>query len=262
MTVQVLVATINQNDHSLLERMNIQTDAIVGNQCGRNEVEDFEYNNHSIKWISTDERGVGLNRNNTLFRATSDIVLFADDDVVYHDGYEKIVSDYYEAHPEADMVLFNFLIRRKNEEFRHRVTKTQRVRKKSATKYGTYCISARREKLRFANICFHLDFGGGTKYSCGEDTIFLQECIEKGLKIYSTTTLIGVVDHGESTWFNSYNDKLFYDKGILFYFISKRFCRFYALYHCLKHRKKYSEYGWKKAYGHMLKGISYAKKMR
>ena len=41
MTLQVLVATMHQTDHSLLEKMNIQSDAIVVNQCNRNEVERF-----------------------------------------------------------------------------------------------------------------------------------------------------------------------------------------------------------------------------
>ena len=91
MTIQVLVATMHQTDHSLLEKMNIRTDAIIGNQCDRNEVEDFEWNGHRIKYLSFAERGVGLNRNNTLMRADADVCLFADDDVVYYDDYaEKI----------------------------------------------------------------------------------------------------------------------------------------------------------------------------
>ena len=46
MKVQVLVATMNQKDHTLLEKMNIQSDVIVGNQCDYNLVEEFEYCGH------------------------------------------------------------------------------------------------------------------------------------------------------------------------------------------------------------------------
>ena len=63
MTLQVLVATMHQTDHSLLEKMNIQSDAIVVNQCNRNEVERFMYNGHQILWMSLNERGIGLSRN-------------------------------------------------------------------------------------------------------------------------------------------------------------------------------------------------------
>ena len=83
MKVQVLVAAMHQKDHSLLEKMNIRSDAIVANQCDRNEFEDFTWNGHKIRYLSFAERGVGLNRNNALMRATGDICLFADDDMRY-----------------------------------------------------------------------------------------------------------------------------------------------------------------------------------
>ena len=180
MKVQVLVATMNQTDYSLLDKMNIQTDAIIGNQCNLNEITEFEYKSRTVKWLSLNERGVGLNRNNTLMRATGDIVLFADDDVVYMDGYEDTITRFYETHPDADVVIFNLKMKRGENSYFDRVTKEGRVSRVSATKYGTYCISARRERLRFANVCFHLDFGGGTKYSSGEDSVFLQDCFTSG----------------------------------------------------------------------------------
>lgn len=259
MTVQVLVATMHQTDHRLLEKMNIQTDAIVCNQCDRNEVETFDFLGHTVRWLSFAERGVGLNRNNALMRATGDIVLFADDDVVYNDGYENAILDYYEGHPKADVVIFNFMMRRGESEYYERVTKEGRIGRKAAAKYGTYCISARREKLRFANIFFHLAFGGGTTYSCGEDSLFLQDCLSKKLKVYTSKTMIGVLDHGMSTWFNGYSDKFFFDKGVLYYALNRKIGGLFAIYHCIKHRKRYSAYGWKKALKQMFRGISYAK---
>lgn len=37
--VEVLVATMDQKDDSLVKKMNIQTDAIIGNQCDFNRIE-------------------------------------------------------------------------------------------------------------------------------------------------------------------------------------------------------------------------------
>ena len=71
MKIQTLIVTTGQTDHSLLEKMNVQTDTIVGNQCDRNEVEIFEYNGYGIRWISMCERGVGLNRNTVMRTARS-----------------------------------------------------------------------------------------------------------------------------------------------------------------------------------------------
>ena len=69
MKIQVLVAAMHQSDHSLIDKMNITTDAIVGNQCDFDSVEHFEHNSNKITYLNFKERGVGLNRNNTLMRA-------------------------------------------------------------------------------------------------------------------------------------------------------------------------------------------------
>lgn len=90
MKVEVLVATVNCTDiKKLIKKMNIQTDAIIANQCDHIGYEEIKYNNSSIKVYSFPERGVGLNRNNALMRASGDIVLFADDDEALVDKYEK-----------------------------------------------------------------------------------------------------------------------------------------------------------------------------
>lgn len=259
MSIQVIVATMHQTDYSLLDRMNIQSDAIICNQCDKTEFTEFDYKGHKIKWLSFSDRGVGLNRNDGLMRATADIVLFADDDIVYNDGYAKTIEDYYAANPKADVVIFNMNVSRDGKK-KVLVSKEGKVSRKGVTKYGTFCISARREKLHFYNITFHLQFGGGTKYSCGEDTLFLQDCCKEKLQIYTTKQFIGNVDHGESTWFNGYTDKYFYDKGVLYYCINKRLAVLFALYHCLKHKATYHEYGWKQAFTQMRKGILYCRR--
>ena len=94
--LQVLISTMNQKDFSLLERMNIQTDAIIINQCDKYEVKFFDYKGNKIKWFSLNEKGVGLSRNTALFHADGDILLFADDDVVYNENYEEIILNEFE----------------------------------------------------------------------------------------------------------------------------------------------------------------------
>ncbi len=259
MSIQVLVATMHQEDHSLLEKMNVQSDAIISNQCGKNSIEEFVWRGYRIKYLNFNERGVGLNRNNSLMRAEADICIFADDDVVYVDNYSSLIEGFYEQHPEADVVIFNLLVTR-NGKTKNIVKETKRVGRKGLTSFGTFSISIRRNAIRRANIYFHLDFGGGAKFSCGEDTIFLQDCVKKDLIVYTCTETIGFVNHGVSTWFQQFNDKFFYDKGVLFHHISNHLAKAIALYHCLKHRKLYSDYGWVKAYMKMLRGIDDANK--
>ena len=261
MKVQTLVVTMHQptEDYSLLEKMNIQTDAIVCNQCNRNEIIEFDWNGNRVKWISLAERGVGLNRNNGLLRTDGDICLFADDDVVYNDGYADIICDFYREHPDAEVVLFNFKVRRDNDEFRDIIKQTKKVKSK-LTAYGTICITVKASSIKRNNILFHTEFGGGTKFSCGEDSLFLNACERKKMNIYLCDKTLGYVDNKASTWFTGYTDKYFFDKGVLFYELVGNAAFFAAVYTCLKHRNLYKEFGLKKAITSMHKGVTFRKK--
>jgi hypothetical protein len=237
--------------------MNIQTNAVVGNQYDRNEITEFEYRDHRIKWMSFNERGVGLNRNNTLMRANADIVMFADDDMVFVDNYETIVKEAFEKIPQADVIIFDLIYSGK---VRRPITKIKRLSAKACMRFGTARISAKLNSLKIYGISFNLLFGGGSPFSCGEDSLFLMDCIRKKLKIYSYPVVIAKMRDRDSTWFKGHNDKFFFDKGILFSLLFPRLCSPCALVHCYKHRKEYAEYGWWNAYRQMQKGIRFRKR--
>lgn len=179
MNLQVLVSTMHQEDYSLLERMNIKTDAIIINQCDKNDFCEFNYNNHNIKWMSFNERGVGLSRNNALMRATGDICLMADDDMVYSIDYNETVTTAFKKNPKADVILFDVPIHKKDGTIVSKVQKNGRVFYHNCLKYGTVNIAFRREQIIKKNINFSLLFGGGARYGSGEDTLFIIDCLKK-----------------------------------------------------------------------------------
>lgn len=253
MKVQVLVATMNQTDYSLLDKMNIQTDAIVCNQCDKYDYAEFDYKGHNIKWFSFAERGVGLNRNNALMRATADVCVLADDDMIFQDGYCEIIERVFEK-SNVEVAAFNLV---ESVVKRYVIDKKIRITKKNYGRYGAARIAFRRESVIFNGISFNLLFGGGAKYSAGEDTLFLKDCIEKKLKFFGFPLALAYMNEEDrvSSWFSGYNDKYFLDKGVLYYCLNKRMCKALSLYHCFKHRKRYAEYGWKNAYKMMKKGI-------
>lgn len=255
MRLQVLVATMNQNDHSLLEKMNIQSEAIVGNQCDRNEMEQFLYQGHPIRYCSFQERGVGLNRNNAFMRADADVCLFSDDDVRYHDGYAAQVLDEFARHPEADVIVFNLDCKNEGRKD-YVIPKFAKVRWHNSLRYGTYRIAVRTVCVRRANVAFSLLFGGGAQYGSGEDVIFLNECMKRGLRVYASPVFIGDVTHAESTWFDGYTEKFFRDKGALFAHISHRLAKPLCLQLLLRHREFLSDrIPFRKAYGFMKEGV-------
>ena len=228
---------MHQTDHSLLEKMNIQTDAIVGNQCDRNEVEDFEWNGHKIKYLSFAERGVGLNRNNALMRADADICLFADDDMVYVDGYAEKIESAFKANPKADVIVFN-LIEKDSE--RKQITKTQKVGYLNYLRYGTARVAFRLSSVKEQGIYFNQCFGGGTEHAHGEDNLFLTACLNKKLKIYAVPMEIAELkDERPSSWNTGYDDKYLIDQGILYKTISRRWWSLLCLQDAIRRHKAY-----------------------
>lgn len=255
MDLQVLVSTMHQQDYSIIEKMNIQSDAIIVNQCDRNEIEEFTYKGNKIKFISLNERGVGLSRNTALMRATAEICLFADDDMFYVDGYKEIVLEEFRKNPNADLIFFNVPSTNINRPT-YIITKNKRVRWYNSMRFGAVNIAIRTDRVREENIYFSLLFGGGAKYSSGEDSLFIADCIRKGLRAYSNTKIIGYVNQEVSSWFKGYTDKFFIDKGVFYAHLSKKWAKFFCLRYVLKHKDKFlSEKSWKEALDLMLKGV-------
>lgn len=242
MSLQVLVSTMHQKDHRIIREMNIQSDAIIINQTDTNKVEEFNYNGYSIKFLSFNERGVGLSRNNALMRVNTDICLMADDDMVYVDGYRDIVIKAFHKNPKADMIMFNVPIHKRDGKTILKVRKNGRVRFFNSLRYGTVNIAFRKEAILKNNIYFSLLFGGGARYGSGEDSLFIRDAIKKGLRIYSSKEVIANIRENESTWFTGYNEKYFFDRGALFQALGGNFFSFLLMIQfLLRKRTLYSQ---------------------
>lgn len=253
--IEVLVSTMNQVDFSLIDKMNIKGNALIINQCQVNQYYEIADEKRTVKFYSFNERGVGLSRNNALMRASSDICLFADDDVVYHDQYERLIIEAFLKKPQADVIIFNVPSSNEKRSGPAQILKNSPVHYLNFMRYGTYSIAFRREKILKANIYFSLLFGGGAKYSAGEDTLFLFDCLNKGLKIWTNTAEIGIVHHNQSTWFKGFNQKYFFDKGFFYATMSKKFSSILILQFAIRKYKIFkNEMGFLQAIKYMLAG--------
>lgn len=105
--VEVVCVTMGQKDLSIAEKMHITGNAVFGNQADGYRKEMQTCDGRTLNMITTDTRGVGVNRNIALLHATGDILLFADDDVCYADGYADGVRRAYAQYPDADMIIFS-----------------------------------------------------------------------------------------------------------------------------------------------------------
>lgn len=259
MRVQVLTAAVDKEARTLAESMNLATDAIIVNQCDRYSYEEFEYNGKSVRCFSMKERGVGLNRNTALLHADGDIVLFSDEDIRFYDGYEKQVLNAFEKNPDADLITFNFKVDERRATYRN--GEERPVRWYNYGRYPTYSAAARLEALRKCNVSFSLLFGGGAKYSNGEDSLFFRDCLKKGMHLYTSTEEIGEEIYRESTWFKGYHEKFFVDRGVLYHFLYGKMAKLFALRFLYAHKNEMCrEIPVKAAYKLMKKGIAEGKR--
>ncbi|MBR3133263.1 MAG: glycosyltransferase family 2 protein [Clostridia bacterium] len=244
MKLEVLLSVMNLRLDNL-DKMNITSDCVVINQCDKN---DFtQYKNFRI--YSCDERGLSNSRNKGLDNVKGDIIVLCDDDVVYNKDYERLILEEFDKNKDADIITFN--IDSPNREIKFN-KKNKRLHFYNVLRYTSSRIAFRRESV--GNIRFNTLFGAGAKYQSGEDTIFLVDCLKKGLKIYSSTKNIGIVYQTNSTWFNGYNEKFFYDKGAVFAGISRRFRIVLILQYLLRHKEVLKEIKFFNAFKLMVKG--------
>ncbi len=254
--LQVLISTMNQRDHSLLSKMNIHSDAVVVNQADRDFVEHFEFEGNQITWINMSERGIGLSRTTALMYASADIVLFADDDMVYHDNYKEGVINAFREQARADVICFNINLVNSNKNIGgHRHNKrNKRLHTFNSMRYGACLIGARRKALLRNRLSFSLLFGGGAPFNSGEDSIFIKDCIRSGLRLFSSTFFLADVDDSTSSWYRGINETFFIHRGAALYSVFPKMYLPIFAYYAVRLRKLDQSYGSLRIFKLMLKG--------
>ena len=237
MSIETLIVTIDRIDGNLVEKMNVQTDAVVGNQCVENSVWDFYKNGRKTVFYNTTERGIGKNRNVVLKNAQADICVFGDDDMTFLDGYPETAYKAFSECPDGDVIIFNLV---EKEPRRYINRKKKRIHKYNYAKYGAARMAIRRQNIIDSGISFSTEFGGGSVYGAGEDTIFLKDCLDRGLKVFAVPYALAEINQqATSTWFSGYNEKYFLDSGALYARLYPHLWELFCVRFLLRHRKKY-----------------------
>ena len=291
--LEVLISALEAVPEELAAKMNLECDAVMVNQTDgvsdrlfwvadktiedtHNELShivvhstqhetqhDTQQSRHLVHCIEMKERGVGLNRNTCIDNIDPDkkIVLFADDDIRYGKGYAKKIVDEFAAHPEADMILFNVNVCEERATYHNEAWK--RVRSYNSGRYPAYSIAVKTDKLLKSGVRFSLLFGGGARFSCGEDSLFFRECLKMGIRIYASPILIAGEEVRTSTWFCGYNEKYFTDKGVLYYYMYGRMAGIAARYYLMRHKDTWCKViGTDKAMKLLKEGIALGRRVK
>ena len=257
--VEVLLATMHRENTDFLEDMNIQSDIVIANQADCFNFSETKDNfDNRIRFITTAFRGVGKNRNLALDYSENELLLFADDDMSYYNGYAQEISKAFDKIKDADILIFNI-----DQTGRETIIKNGSVKRVGIfnfSRYGTFRIAIRKNSLVRANLSFSLMFGGGTDFGSGEDSLFLREALRKKLKIYTYPYTIAKVDQTNSSWFSGYSSEAFYyDKGCLISYLFPVFGFLFKYYFAYKFAKQ-SSFSFIKCVNLMRKGMKYGKK--
>lgn len=212
--LQFLVSAVRKDVRELAQTMCLPADAIIIEQGEENRYEELTVNGHEVRCYHLAERGVGLSRNHALMRADAEISVISDEDIVYRADAAETIVRAFAAHPEADMLLFNVKVQESRRTYQ--ITSFGRVRWYNCGRYPAYSFAFRTETVRKKRITFPLLYGGGARYSNGEDSLFISDCLKKGMKIYAVPEEIGEEIPRPSTWFFGYDDTFFYDRGVLY----------------------------------------------
>ena len=210
--LQVIVTVMHEKDAvSYYKKMNLQSDALFANQSDEYSYTKETVNGHSVEMITTATRGLSLNRNIGINYSSpeAEYILFSDNDLEFCEDYEKLVCEEFEAHPEAEAIKF-FVRDLSNTKNEGRITDSfLKAKRRSVTGFGVVGLAVKRKVLLTKNLFFNETFGAGSENFCGEDTIFMQELIKKGVKFYLSPIEVAQMIPAESTWREGRTEKYF-----------------------------------------------------
>lgn len=237
MKIEVLISTMYQNDYSILEKMNIESNAVVINQCERNYKSRFKYKNYNILWIDTVERGLSRSRNMAIAYSTAEICILADDDEEFVSNYAKIVEEAFENN--SDFQILRFKVNGIEKSFKKYPERSYEMRYLKSLKISSVEIAFKRECIIKNSIEFDTLIGAGTKFPMGEENSFLFQCLRKKIKIKYIPHILANLHIGNSTWFTGFDKRYFIGRGAAFTSMSKKFAPILIIQFAIRKQRLY-----------------------
>lgn len=254
MNLEVLLSCMHQEDMSIADRTHVQSDLLIINQCNKDTSAEVFHGKHRIRMISTTERGLSRSRNMALENACGDICLICDDDECLVNNYKTIISDAFDAHPDVDIIAFNF----KNP-YRMFPSKQKKIGYIGALRLASWQITFRRKSIMDNRIRFDETMGAGVTMGGGEENKFLMDCLRKGLSIIYLPTYIGSVSQEASTWDLTEENAASYfrDRGEAYgKIMGIGFAFLYIIYSSMRKFRYYTQYtNWLNAIKQQLIGL-------
>lgn len=214
--LEILLSTMNQKSLSFLSEMfssnNIaDIDILVINQTEKESLLVSE--NQNIKVLNSFYKGLSYSRRLAIEKASGDICLLADDDVVYIEGFNDIIVSAFEKYEAADIITFQMV-----DEDGHLFRDYQDIVKHNeATVYtANSVVIAFKLKSVKDKVGFNPHFGLGNQFEVADEYVFLRNALNAGLRIYFEPKVI--LKHPKfSSGQDMASDRLIYGRSALYY---------------------------------------------
>ena len=244
MRLETLISCMHQNDDSIVKKSNVKSDAIIVNQCDKNEIYRKEIisdngRQQQMTMICTTERGLSRSRNMAIANATADICLIADDDELFNDNATENILKAYEEYPEADLITFK--VKGSVSSHKKYAQNTGKIGYLKALHISSVQITFRRQRIIEKEISFDPEMGSGSGHGCGEETKFLYDCLHKKLRIvHVPVTIASLVEGSDSQWFTGRTPRFFVNRGwATARYLGRPLATAYAFYYAWTKRNEY-----------------------
>lgn len=191
MTLEVLICTYGNEGINRVAQMNLPkvegVKYLVSWQTNEfNLLLPDELHRKDIRISTTNSKGLSVNRNHSIEKATGDICLIADDDLKYTEEQLQLVIDTFEKNPHIDIALFRHC---GNSNKQYPNYEFDLNGKKPKGYYITSFEIAFLRKSIPSSLRFDTHFGVGTSMPAGEESLFIHYAMKHGLncRFYPST---------------------------------------------------------------------------
>lgn len=216
--IEILVSTMNQHSLDFLLPMfpflhfsNFLI--LIVNQTQIGKILNSEYSN--IKIINSFEKGLSKSRNLAIKNATGKILLIADDDVIFQEGFTTKIIKAYNRFSEATVI--NFCALKANGDLVKKYPNRSKINLSILDILNTSSVemTLNRVLIEKSEIFFDENFGLGGTFEVGEEAVFLWDLKQKKQKLVFELELI-VKHEGLTSSDKIHLDEKYYIQGALF----------------------------------------------
>lgn len=138
-----------------------------------------ELDRDDFRLFVTLSKGLSVNRNVALSQATAPLLLISDDDVDYTEAGLLAVINAFNRHKDMDIITFRYVSKSHEKSYPSRECDLAHPEKGYFV--TSFEIGLRRKAVQ-GKIWFNENFGIGATFPSGEEEIFLQDCLDAGLR--------------------------------------------------------------------------------